>query len=320
VSASSGVGARLSLRTRDLSTRGREAAAPIPTPDELKARPEPERRHVLEGLRVELYALTSLVADATVERARLERPHYPPYGLVRSMHTESRMVLASPGPVEEGSLDSFHALGKAYVDTMVFHLHREFDEVNQSDHWLVASLEQLLALFRIDAGPLTRSRMRDGRSFLYGGLHFGVGVCVQLAEVMVRMLAPFPGMTPAEAAQVLDRSLRPANRLATLNIDHVVGAYQDLQSRTRQGWMDEARFVVETSGGRPWRVDLVDEEVVAGRRRGTAATYPTQGCPARISPRGGDSAIATLWRWCGQLARQAGLLGPPEPPPGEGAS
>lgn len=290
--------------------RGPEALVELPSLEHLAALSAPDRQRELEALRVELYAISSVIADATVQRARGGRERYPPYGLVRSMHTESRLVLAAPGPVEQGSVDSFHTLGKAYVDTMVFHLDREFDERRADQPGMIRSLEHLLALFRVDAGPLTRSRMRDGRSFLYGGLHFGVGVCVQLAEVMSRLLEGVPAMSAPEKAAVLERSIRPANRMAALNIDHVVGAYQDLQSPTRSGWMDEVRFVVRRSDDRPWKVDLRDEELVTGKRRGGGTTYPTQGCPARISPRGGTAAIATLWTWCVELAHDTGLLGP----------
>src|SRR5205085_7843372 len=109
---------------------------------------------VLEGLRVELYAISSVIAEGAVERAYATRDEHPPYGLVRSGHTDWRMVLATPKEIGEGELDSFFGLGKAYVDTMVLHLAAEFTALKASDQaWMVQRLEDLLALFRVDAGP-----------------------------------------------------------------------------------------------------------------------------------------------------------------------
>ena len=307
----SGAERRLSLRAREIKGRGREALGTLPDHAELAEKPEADRHQILEGLRLELYAISSIIADATVQRARRERQTYPPYGLVRSMHSESRMLISEPEPVREGAVDGFHALGKAYVDTMVFHLDRQFSDPADADQrWMTQRLEELLALFRIGAGPLARSRMRDALSFIYGGLHFGTGVSVQLAEVMARLLFAFPDMTAEDKAQVMNRSIRPAYRLAALNIDHVVIAYQRLQGPPRHGttWMKPEAFVVHSSDARPWRIDLRGEEDLLGGRL-APTTYETQGCPARISPRGGPSPIAALWAWCVELAHDVGLLG-----------
>lgn len=238
------------------------------------------------------------------------------------------MLVVSPEAVQEGTVTSYLELGKAYVDTMVFHLDRQFkDAGDEGQAWMTRRLEDLLALFRVGAGPLTRSRMRDALSFVYGGLHFGTGVSVQLAEVMNRLLGPSGHMTAGEKAQVLHRSVRPAYRLAALNIDHVVYAYQALQGPVTPGnppspgqaatatWMRAEAFHVQESGGRPWRVDLRDDALRSAGPRGTrledvTTTYQTQGCPARVSPTGGPSPIATLWSWCVDLAHDTGLLGP----------
>ena len=314
---------RLAQRARQLRDEGPQALAVLPDPEEVAQLPDADRHDALQALRAELYAVASILADATLERAWIERASHPPYGLVRSMYSESRLLVASPEPVQPGAIDSFHALGKAYVDTTVFHLHRQFEQADQ--RWLVEQLEQLLALFRIKAGPLTRSRMRDGLSFVYGGLHFGSGVCVQLAEVMSRLLDAFPELTSDDKAEIMTRSIRPAYRLAGLNIDHVVMAYQWLQApvshNTAGGekgpasWMKADAFTVRQSAGRPWRIDLLDEALRPPDGRGRqlhdiSTSYETQGCPARVSPAGGTSPIAMLWNWCVQLAHDAELLGP----------
>ena len=299
----------MALRAREIRTSGPEVLGPLPEAKELAGEAAGARHEVLEGLRVELYAISSIIADATVVRARGDRPSHPPYGLVRSMYSETKMLSASPEPVSEGAIDSFETLGKAYLDTMVFHLDRQFQDPGPDERWIPGRLEALLSLFRIDAGPATRSRLRDGFSFVYGGLHFGTGVCVQLAEVMARLLEGTPEVTAGAKAAVMARSVRPAYRLAAMNIDHVVVAYQELQSPAPEsaGWMDGSRFAVQESGGAPWRIDFADDDLTGGRR--VTPMYSTQGCPARVSPTGGASAIATLWSWCVQLAHDTGLLG-----------
>src|ERR671914_465319 len=110
-----GVGRRVSLRAREIARRGPAALEPLLTTEQLGRLGEGERHQVRKRLRVELYALASVLADGSVRRALEQRPAYPPYGLVRSMHSQMRMILADPGPVEEGSVGDFDALGRAYV-------------------------------------------------------------------------------------------------------------------------------------------------------------------------------------------------------------
>jgi len=314
-------GKRLALRAQEIS-RGISLER-LPKPEELAELSEEERHRLLDGLRVALFAVTSIVADACLRRARRERPGYPPYGLVHSRHTELRMVVADPGPVAKGAIDGFLALGKAYVDTTVFHLHGTFVELQQDGRgWLVDRLEQLLGLFRVGAGPATRARMRDAVSFVYGGLHFGTGVCVQLAEVMASMLAADPALSAADRVAVLSRSSSPAYDVASFSVTEVLRAYQRLQSPTRrsiagtssQSWMDPERFVVREADGRPWRIELRDDDLLgtAPASKEGLHSYTTLGCPARISPSAGTSPIAALWSWCVELAHDTGLLGPVE--------
>jgi len=312
-------GKRLALRAQEIS-RGTSLER-LPKPDHLAALSEAKRHELLDGLRVELFAVSSVVADACIGRARRERPRFGPYGLVLSRHTELRMVVADPGPVARGAIDGFLALGKAYVDTTVFHLHGTFVELQQDGRgWLVERLEQLLVLFRVGAGPATRSRMRDAVSFLYGGLHFGTGVCVQLAEVMTSMLATDPTLSADDKAAVLTRSSSPAYEVASFSVTEVLRAYQRLQSATRrsvvgassQSWMDPGRFVIRETDGRPWRIELRDDDLLgaAPASKEGLHSYTTLGCPARISPSGATSPIASLWSWCVELAHDTGLLGP----------
>lgn len=322
------MGGRLSVKSRKLLARGRAAVGELPTPEALAKMPEVKRHNVLEGLRVELYAISSILAERAVRRAFQDRDESPPYGLVYSGHTDWRMVLATPHPVEEGSIDSFYKLGKAYVDTMVFHLNSEFQEVRHSDEeWMVSRLESLLALFRVTAGPATRGRLRDGLSFVYGGLHFGTGVSVQLVELMDRLLEPY-GLSADDKVAVMRRSSRPALRLAALNFDHVIVAYHEfLAPPERPGgpqWFDPAHFTVQQVDGRPHAVDFRPELLVGGKphpaRLDTVkTTWSTHGCPARLAPTGGESPIARLWAWAVDLAAITGLLsGTPSPPPTTG--
>ncbi len=302
---------QLALRARQLTSSGPDEVEPLPDPDELAAKDEQLRRQVLQGLRLELHAISSVMADAAVARALGQRQAYPPYGLVRSMHSETRMLVSDPVAVQEGSIPGFLELGKALVDTTIFHLDREFHGYRHTDQaWMIQRLEDLLELFRIGAGPLTKSRMRDGLSFIYGGLHFGTGVCVQLAEVMSRLLAAFPAAGVDERAAVMARSIRPAYRLAALNIDHVIFAYKNLQAPGPgpTTWMKADAFVVHTAEDRPWRIDLGDQDLLGPRPM--SVTYETLGCPARTSPSGGSSAIADLWGWTVALARELELIGP----------
>ncbi|HEX2272619.1 MAG TPA: hypothetical protein VHG90_01965 [Acidimicrobiales bacterium] len=303
------VGHRVSIRARELARRGQAALEPTPTIDQFRNLSDGERRQVRKRLRVELYALAAMMADGTIRRALEQRPSYPPYGLVRSMHSQMRLILASPGPVEEGAIETFRDLGAAYVDTTVFHLdqyvkeHRSVEAV-----WLLDRLEHLLNLYRLGE-PALHARMRDGFSFLYGGLHFGTSVSVQLAEVMARVLEP-TSLSAEEKTEVLVRSSRPAFHLAALNVAHVVPAHQHLFPGSGPGgpWMDPDRFAVQEVDGRPWRIGLADEEFPGLDEIPTE--YPTHGCPARVVVTGSTSAIGMLWTWCAELARDVGLLGP----------
>ena len=319
-----GVGSRVVLRAREIKARGRQAVVQLPSVEELAARPDEARHAALEKLRPELYAISSLLAEATVERAFANRDQYPPYGLVRSGHTDFRMLLANPEVVTEGAIPDFYVLGKAYVDTMVLHLDAQMKAWLASDEaWMLHRLEELLALFRIKAGPVTTARMRDRFSFIYGGLHFGSGISIQLVEVMVSVLAPM-ALSLDEKVEILLRSGRPANRLAAFNLDHVLIAYQDLlapmapaaalSGKQTMRWFDPAKFSVEEADGRPWRIDFRSEDTLGGRPRGrrlldVPTTYATLGCPARISPSGGTPPIGRLWMWAVHLSRDVGLLG-----------
>ncbi|MGH3370371.1 MAG: hypothetical protein ACRDPR_10240, partial [Nocardioidaceae bacterium] len=231
-----------------------------------------------------------------------------------------------PESLQEGSIDSFFALGKGLIDTTVFHLHRHIEEFRRSGRgWMNDRLGRLLQLFRMDASPAMRARMRDTLSFVYGGLQFGTSTCVQLAEAMTRLLESTPTHA-RERAAVLRRSGLPAYQLAAVNVDHVVGAYRRLQPSSplphhdeprAAGWMDPGRLVVQYSTGSPWKIAL-RHDVLAGfvPRVGEPTertVWPTQGCPARISPRGGPSPIAQLWDWTVDLADQTGLLEPDAP-------
>jgi hypothetical protein len=319
------VGGRLSVKARQLLAKGPAAVGELPPAEEVASLTDEERHRLLEGLRVELYAIASVLAEGAVERAYGGRDERPPYGLVRSGHTDWKMVLDEPHTVEEGQIDGFYTLGKAYVDTVVFHLDRQFAETRHSDRgWMLTRLEALLSLFRSGAGPMTRARMRDGLSFVYGGLHFGTGVSVQLADVMSRMLDSFGGMRAEEKAEVMARSTRPALRLAAFNFEHVLVAYGELLAPAKAfnapRWFSPAWFAIQlTPDGRPHLVDFRPDRLVAGKphvpRLDTVQpTYSTHGCPARISPQGGSPPIVRLWTWAVDLSLRTGLLDPPSPP------
>ena len=310
-------GTRFASRAVEVRRQGKKALRTLPNVDRLAEQPAEERRAALAKHRVELYAIASIVADLTVQRARDERQEYPPYGLVCSMHSQLRLVSANPEPWAEGSVDSFLTLGKAYLDTMVFHLDVQIRSQRASEQaWMLQRLEELLALFRIDADASAKARMRNAMSFMYGGLQFGVSVCSQLVEVMAKTLEPFTGLSPEEKAVIMVRSLRPANRLAGLNLDHVIPAYQAILAPS--GWMEPGHFQVQMSGEAPLRIDLTGT-AIATHHEGDEqpTTYPTQGCPARASSPGRPSAIAVLWRWVVELAHDTGLLGPVSAPIGD---
>lgn len=295
-------------RVRELREGGKDVLRPVPRPEHLARKSATRRQEIFDDLRVDLYALSSLMADAAVDRARRQRSAYPPYGLARSGYSASRLVVAEPEPFSEGSITTFDALGKAFVDTTVFHLRAAWHQQLHGGGWVLDHLEDLLAHFRAAAGPAGEARMRDGISFLYGGLHFGTGVSVQLVEVMAEVLGADGRLSLEDRVAVLQRSSRPARRLAGLNVDQVVGAFQGLQaSGTRAGWMAPEHFVLVTPGEGPVRIDL-REDALFGESGSFA--YVTLGCPARVAAGdSGVSAIAGLWSWSIELARDTGLLG-----------
>lgn len=308
------VGKRLAVRARELATVGVGSVDELPTTEAMARLGAKERHALLEGLRVELYAISSILADGVLTRARRRRAMAPPYGLVRSRYTELRMLIADPAPFAAGSIGDFHALGLAYIDTTVFHLHAYIDEVKATDQrWLFERLEDLLRLFCVGASPALRARMRDGISFLYGGLHFGTAITVQVTEAMAALLGD-TDLSPDEKRDVLARSGLPVLHLAALGFSEVISSVQGLMTTgrpttgaTKQVWMDPSRFVLKQSEGRPWRIDLREEDGAAAAA--SVDTFSSQGCPARISPTGSVSPITTLWTWCAELAHTTGLLG-----------
>ncbi|HEV2068367.1 MAG TPA: hypothetical protein VGR26_01080 [Acidimicrobiales bacterium] len=299
----------VATRVRQIRDGGSDVLWPVPRSEQLARKSPTRRREILDDLRVDLYALSSLVADAAVDRARRHRSAYPPYGLVRSGYSASRLVVAEPEPFAGGSITGFDALGRAFVDTTVFHLHATWHEQRHAAGWVLEHLEELLSLFRDVAGPAGEARMRDGISFLYGGLHFGTGVSVQLVEVMATVLQGDHALSLEDRVAILQRSSRPALRLAGLNVEQVVGAFQDLQADgKRKGWMAAEHFMLITPDDGPARIDL-REDGLSGEGRGSFP-YATLGCPARVAAgESGVSPITGLWGWSIELARDTGLLG-----------
>jgi hypothetical protein len=296
---------------------GPASLAPLPTPDQLAAVTEAERFELLDGLRGELYAVSAVLADRVLRRAWEHRSAFPPYGLARSLFSQLRAVSIAPVAFEEGSIADFRGLGKAYVDTVVFHLDRALAEVRQSElAWLTDRLEQLLELFRSAATPSGQSRIRDPFSFLYGGLHFGTSVCVELVEVMDRLLAA--ALAPAERVATIRRSVRPAFQLAGLNLEDVPRVYQRLHdaggARSPQpGWMAPEWLVITEDSESGARIDLRPGVITLARRagaKGEGKRYTTRGCPARNPLAAGASGgIGLLWAWGVDLAVATGLLG-----------
>ena len=299
----------VATRVRQIRDGGSDVLLAVPRSEQLARKSPSRRREILDELRVDLYALSSLLADAAVDRARRLRSAYPPYGLVRSGYSASRLVVAEPEPFPDGSITSFDALGKAFVDTTVFHLHAAWHDQRHAGGWILDHLEELLSLFRDAAGPAGEARMRDGISFLYGGLHFGTGVSVQLVEVMATVLHGDHVSSLEDRVAILQRSSRPALRLAGLNVEEVVGAFQGLQADgKRKGWMAPERFILITPDDGPARIDLRDD-ALSGEGSGSFA-YATLGCPARVAAgESGASPITGLWSWSVNLARDTGLLG-----------
>jgi hypothetical protein len=251
-----------------------------------------------------LYGVASVIADRSIGRAWDRRPSYPPFGLVQSLFSRLRVVAVDPQPFEAGSIAGFEDLGRAYLDTVVFHLERELAAVRRSDlAWLLVRLDELLALYRVDADRAGQARMRDGFSFMYGGLHFGTSLCVQLTEVMAGLLAG-SGLAAGQKVEVLGRSLRAVHQLAAGNLDDIASLYRHLLGSSSSPWLSRDRFVIHTEGGKPQRID-VDPPPPGADDPGR---YRTLGCPARSSPAGGPGAIATLWSWCAELAVATDLL------------
>lgn len=310
--ATRGPGGRVARRLADLHERGVDALEVLPDREELAA-DAAARRQTLEGLRVELYALSAMVADATVRRALHRRRTYPPYGLGKSMFSDWGMVKVRPDPYEEGSITSFYRLWKALVDTTVLHLHLQLSaQRHRDDAWVVERLDRLVALFAVGADAKTAARTRDTQTFLYGGLQFGTSVSVQLAEVMSRLLAP-DVPDPAEQRTIMARSVVPAHRLAAMSLEQALDVYRSLLStapdtpsegRKRPGWLDAARFAVQEHDGAPYRVVLREEH----DGEDVTATYPTLGCPARVAAAGEQTPITALWEWCVDVAHDTGLL------------
>lgn len=304
---------RITQRLHDLQARGEAALSPLPSGKALAEMPADARSGRLDELRVELYALSALLADGVVRRAVDDRASFPPYGLARSRFSELGMLNIHPDPYEDGSIGDYLTLWQAFVDTVVLHLHREVSTRHHADAdaWTVNGVKELLGVFTAD-DPDKKARMRDPTSFLYGGLQFGTSVCVQLVEVGSRVLRrETPDLDAEQRRDVLLASTGPAYRLAVLDLDRALAVYKGLLStredtpeagRDRPGWLDAARFTVDRPGGGPQRLNLV------GPEDETTGSEDRLGCPARITVGGDDSPIGMLWRWSVEVAWQVGLL------------
>ena len=304
---------RASEHRRDIVAIGLSGLAPVPTVGEVEALSAEERFGQLDDLRAQLYELASAVADRTMRRARDHRHRYPPYGLVQSRFTQMRVLTLSPTPYEEGSITTFTDLGKAFVDTLVFHLDQElaFMRSSQGPKWLVGRLAHLLALYRVGARMDALARLRDAFSFLYGGLHFGASTSVQAVEAMNRLLDAGPGdrLPAKQKAAVMSASVRVVHQLAALNLAEVAPAYHRLNGGG--AWFGAEHFVMERREGAPSRIDL-QPDVLSSLEAAPGPRYTTRGCPARYSPTGGPGAITVMWRWSVELASATGLLDRPE--------
>lgn len=291
---------------------GPQGLGALPGVEDAAALPIHARRELVAGLRPELYALAAILADRTLRRAVRAVPSYPPYGLARSMFSQLRMVNTAPQPFEAGSISDYDDLGRAMVDTVVLHLTVELTDLRVSERrWMVDRVEHLLALLRTAPAPTGPARIRDTFSFMYGGLHFGTSVCVQMVEVMSRILAEREPPAPThERAAVITRSIRALSQLTALDVGDIARVYQSLQSPTEgprrpstrapsTRWLASGHFVVHAPSGRARRIDL---------RSGALPAVTGLGCPARVSLAGTASAIATLWRWSVEAAEAGGLL------------
>lgn len=300
-----------------LRARGPEALAVLPEREEWAATSEADRHRVLDDLRVELYALSAIIAEAAIRRLVADRSSFPPYGLARSKFSEFGMLSVFPDPYEEGSIESFHVLWKAVIDTAVLHLHREISERRRSEEsWSVERLARVLPAFAAAEQEDKQPRKRDPMSFVYGGLQFGASVCVQLTEVGARVLRrEDPDLATDEQVAILQRSLGPAYRLAAYNQEQALATYSQLLSsasdtpaegRERPGWLNADLFTVQYAHGRPWRVALNLAEIEEDPSADTG--YRRLGCPARLTVEAEETPIATLWAWCVELARDTALL------------
>lgn len=313
----SGLEGTFGIRAREILSRGAGVLPPLPGAGDLEALDDDERRTTFDGLRVELYALSAIIADEAIGRSLSERGSYPPYGLLRSLFSDFGVISDSPSALGEDSITDYRQLGKGLIDTTVFHLDSYLKELKKSERgWLLDRLGRLLALFRLGAPRQTQARMRDAFSFIYGGLQFGTSTAVQLAEVMSRLLRP-TSMTPQEKRETMKRSIRPAYDLAALNVDDVAAAYAALQPPTAgpeagsaknpAGWMDTDKFTIRQSEDGNPRIVLAPGALP---QTGGAGSYrfSTQGCPARLSPAGHRSPVGRLWEWSVELADAAGLI------------
>lgn len=93
---------RITTRLHDLQARGEAALSPLPTRKALAEMPADARREHLAELRVELYALSALLADGIVRWAVDDRGSYPPHGLARSHFSEWGLLSIHPHPYEGG--------------------------------------------------------------------------------------------------------------------------------------------------------------------------------------------------------------------------
>jgi hypothetical protein len=305
-------------RRRDILALGPTGLGPLPSADAVAAMTPDERHQTLEGLRGQLYDLASVVADRAMQRSWQQRHRYPPYGLVRSLFTQMRVVADDPGAYEERSITGFTDLGKALVDTLVFHLDRELAFIGEKGpRWVPGRLADLLALFRLDAGADAQARLRDPFAFLYGGLHFGASTSVQAVEVMNRLLDVHQGgsrLNGEAKAAVLHASIRVVHQLATVNLADIPAVYRRLTSGPGDAgagpvssWFRPECFMVDERDHVPHRVDF-RPDLLADIDPGQEVRYATRGCPARYSPSEGPGAITVLWHWCVDLAGVTGLL------------
>ncbi|MGH2809495.1 MAG: hypothetical protein ACRDIA_01295, partial [Actinomycetota bacterium] len=98
---SAGPGRAFWLAARRLNSEGAGALQELVSAEGIGKLGHLARHDTLERLRVELYAIASLIAEATVRRALDGRGAYPPFGLARSMFSEFRVIADQPEPVQQ---------------------------------------------------------------------------------------------------------------------------------------------------------------------------------------------------------------------------